>query len=111
MTCLTQVASTPLANGRNDGNETLPLAGQAILHLGRNDAVILSIDESRMRERLQFATQDSWSDILRSIGPSQEAASDLTVAKRTVLEIPHDAELVFSTDHLLKCRDRATAYR
>ena len=109
-TGLTEVTSAPLANGGNDGNETLPFASQAIVHLGRNDAVILSIKESCLRERLQFATQDSWSDLLRSIGPSQEAASDLTIAKRTVLEIPHDAELVFSTDHFLKCRDRATAW-
>src|SRR5882672_1580004 len=72
---LTEVPRAPFANGSDDRNEALPLAGQPILHLGGDDAVILSIDEAAKGERFQLAAEDSGSDFLRSCGSSQQAAS------------------------------------
>src|SRR6266851_10138777 len=89
---LPQVASAPSPNCRNDGNKTSTLAGQAILHLGRNDVVILSVDEPAMRERLQFAAQDAGSYFLRPLRASQKAGPDLAIPERTILEVPHDSK-------------------
>jgi hypothetical protein len=80
-------------------------------HLGRNDTVVLSVYEPAMGERLELAAEDAWSDLPRSLGASRETGPDLAITKGAVLEIPHDAELVFPTDHLLERHDRATACR
>src|SRR5262249_40104546 len=94
---------------RNDGNKTSTPAGQAILHLGGNDAEIFAVDEPALRERLQFAAEDAWRDFLRPLHAPQQAGPDLAIAERTILEVPHDSQLIFAADHFLKCSDRAAA--
>ncbi|MGA8603307.1 MAG: hypothetical protein WB663_18180, partial [Beijerinckiaceae bacterium] len=41
---------------------------------------------------------------------TQEAASDLVVAKRTVFQIPDDPQLVFAADHFLERSDGASVF-
>src|SRR6266851_1283740 len=49
---LREVARAPVANAGNDRNEAFTLARQPIFDLGRNDAVILAVDQALLGERL-----------------------------------------------------------
>src|SRR5262249_49927731 len=74
-----------------------------------NDAEILAHDKPVQAKRLELAAEHAGRDFTAALCPAQQTASDLAVAPRSVLEIPHDAELVLPADHLLKRGDRAAA--
>src|SRR5262249_51010799 len=93
------------------GNEAAPLARQAILDLGRDDAIILAVDEPRLGECLQLAAEDAGRHRLRPFPAAQQAGADLAVAQRAVLEVPDGAQLVLAADHLLERRNGTGAAR
>jgi hypothetical protein len=62
-------------------------------------------------ERLQFAAEDPRRNFAAACGAPRKAGLDLAAALRAVLKIPDDPKLVFSADHLLKRRHRATTGR
>src|SRR5258708_88437 len=99
----------PVADGGDDAHKTLALAGQAIFPLGRNDTVILAVDQALLGERLQFAREHAGRDFSGAACAAQQAGPDLAVALRAILQIPDDPQLVLAADHLLECRNPTTA--
>src|SRR5471030_2812870 len=102
-----EVAKSPFADCSDDGNKTLAHAGQTVFDLGRNDAIILSLNQACVSKSFQLTTQDSWSDFLAPIGSSKQATLDLAIAQRAVFEVPQDSDFIFPADHFLARQDRA----
>jgi hypothetical protein len=50
-----EVARAPITDRRDDRNKASAFGGQAIFHFGRDNTVILAVDEPAFGQRLQFA--------------------------------------------------------
>src|ERR1700682_4046169 len=106
---LREVARPPVANAGDDGTDAFARARQPIFHLGRNDAVILAVDQALLGERLQFAAEHAGRDFRTAVRTAQQAGSDLAIALGAILQIPDDPQLVFAADHFLERRHRTPA--
>src|SRR5207245_2605699 len=104
-----QMPVAPVADRGDHGDEALALAGEAIFHLGRDDAVILAVNQAAFGQRLQLPAPYARRDLAAAVQPAQQPGPDLAVAARPILQVPYDPELVFAADQLLERRNRAGA--
>src|SRR6266478_5963565 len=88
------------------GTKLLPLRVRRYSTFGRNDAVILAVDQAAFGERLQFAAEHARRDFRTAVEPPQQPRPDLAIAPRPILQIPDDPKLVLAADKLLERRDR-----
>ena len=63
------MAVSPFSDRSDHGHKALALACELVFHLGRNDAVILTLNQPQRRQRLQFATENT-----RAISRDDDAA-------------------------------------
>src|SRR5882724_5698508 len=105
------MAGAPFAYGADDRDEAPSLARQPVFDVGRHQAIVLAVDQSRPGQRFQLAAQDPGRDLGTADRPPEETALDFAVAERAALEVPQDADLVFAADDLLERHDRAAAIR
>src|SRR6478736_726321 len=85
-----KVAHAPLSDHVDDRNEALPATRQPILDLGRHHGEILADDEAARHKGLELTAEDAWRDLLAGVAAAQQAAPDLAIAQRPVLEVPQD---------------------
>src|SRR5580698_313065 len=106
-----EMPGPPFTNRIDDRHETLAHRCQAIVDLGRHRAVVAAVDQPGRGQRLQLAAQHPGRDLRRTVAAAQQAAPDLAVAPRAILEVPQDADLVLAAHHLLEGEHRAAAAR
>src|SRR5215469_4033324 len=104
-----QVTVAPFADGVDHRHEAPAHRREAILDLGRHGAIVLALDQPELGQRLQLAAQYAGRYRRRAVAATQEAAPDLTVTPRSLLEVPQDADLVLAAHHPLESQHRATA--
>src|SRR5580704_16715930 len=61
-----------------------------------------AVDQAGRGQCLKLAAQHPGRDLRRAVAAAQQAAADLAIAPRAVLEVPQDADLVLAAHHLLE---------
>src|ERR1700730_17676551 len=104
-----EMPGPPFADRIDDRHEAAAHRRQAIVDLGRHRAVVAAVDQAGRGQRLELAAQHCDVNIPRAVAAAQQAAADLAVAPRAILEIPQDTDLVFAAHHLLERQHRTAA--
>ena len=89
------------------GTKLLPLRVRRYSTFGGTSPKSLRSIRPLCSQRLQLAAEHARRDLGAARRTAQQAASDLAIAPRAVLQVPDDAQLVLAADHFLKRRDRA----
>src|SRR5882757_6948467 len=106
-----EMPGAPFTNRTDDRHEAAAHRRQAIVDLGRHRAVVAAVDQAGDGQCLELAAQHPGRDLRRAVAAAQQAAPDLAIAPRAVLEVPQDADLVLAAHHLLEGQHRTAAAR
>src|ERR1700682_1921862 len=106
-----EMPGPPFADRIDDRHEAAAHRRQAIVDLGRHRAVVAAVDQAGRGQCLELAAQHPGRDLSRAVAAAQQAAADLAIAPRAVLEVPQDTDLVLAAHHLLERQHRTAATR
>src|ERR1700682_203121 len=104
-----EMPRAPFADRIDDRHEAAAHRRQAVVDLGRHRAVVVAVDQAGGRQGLQLAAQHAGRDLRRAVAAAQQAAPELAIAPRAVLEVPQDADLVLAAHHVLERQHRTAA--
>src|SRR3981081_3781629 len=106
-----EMTGAPFTNRIDDRHKAAAHRRQAIVDLGRDRAVVAAVDPAADGQCLGLAAQHPGRDLRRAVAAAQQAAPDLAVAPRAILEVPQDTDLVLAAHHLLESQHRTAAAR